>query len=156
VAFKITVDSFGEKTPIPAEFTCEGKDISPALHWTGEPSQTRSFALIMDDPDAPGRTWNHWLAWDIPADLHSLPEAIEDAALGKFGGKSGTNDFGQRGYGGPCPPQRGGWHRYFFRLFALDTSTLGVPEGAKRAALEKAVKKHVLAEAAYMGRFQRT
>ena len=151
MGFKVTVDSFAEKTSIPAQFTCEGDDVSPGLHWTGEPSHTKSFALIMDDPDAPGGTWNHWLAWDIPADLHALAQGIEDGAFGK----SGTNDFGKRGYGGPCPPKRAGWHRYFFRLFALDTPTLGLEEGATRAAVEKVLKKHVLAEAAYMGRYQR-
>ena len=146
--FQVTVQGFTDGADIPGRFTCDGEDRSPSLHWAGEPSGTKSFALIMDDPDAPGGTWNHWLAWDIPSDVHSLPE---HASLGK----SGTNDFGRRGYGGPCPPKGGGPHRYFFRLFALDAATLGLPDGAKRPALERAIKKHAIAEAAYMGHYER-
>jgi Raf kinase inhibitor-like YbhB/YbcL family protein len=107
--------------------------------------------LIVDDPDAPGGTWNHWLLWDIPADIHSLPEGSGHASHGK----SGANDFGRRGYGGPCPPKGRGSHRYFFRLFALDTATLGLPQGAKRPVLDKALRKHAIAETAYMGRYER-
>ncbi len=150
MAFKVRAEGFAEKATIPDQFTCEGKDTPPALRWSGEPSQTRSFALIMDDPDAPGRAWNHWLLWDIPSGVHSLPEGSQSPQ-----GKSGTNDFGKRGYGGPCPPRGGGWHRYFFRLFALDTVALGVQEGARRSALERALRKHVIAEASYMGLYER-
>lgn len=148
VPLRVTVPSFGNGGDIPMRFTCDGEDGSPALDWTGEPPGTKSFALIMDDPDAPHRTWNHWLTWDIPSNVHSLPE---HASLGK----SGMNDFGRRGYGGPCPPKGGGPHRYFFRLFALDIATLGLSDGAKRPALEKAIKRHAIAEAAYMGRYER-
>ena len=147
--FEVTVRGFAHGGEIPVQFTCDGDDVSPALHWQGEPSETKSFALIVDDPDAPRGTWNHWLVWDIPAEVHSLPQG-ERASIGR----SGTNDFGGRGYGGPCPP-KGGPHRYFFRLFALDAPSLGVSEGAKRPTLEKAVKKHALAETAYMGRYAR-
>jgi len=104
----------------------------------------------MDDPDAPGGTWNHWLVWDIPREIHSLPEAADNLF-----GKSGLNDFGKRGYGGPCPPKGRGPHRYFFRLFALDTDTLSLSPGSKRSALEKALRRHALAETAYMGRYER-
>lgn len=149
--FKVTVQGFAEGAGIPNRFTCEGKDVSPAVHWADEPSGTKSFALIVDDPDAPGGTWNHWLVWDIPAGVRSLPEGVEHSSLGK----SGTNDFGRRGYGGPCPPKGGGPHRYFFRLFALDTATLGLSDGARRPVLEKALKKHVIGETAYMGRYER-
>ena len=151
MAFQLTLEDFSGEADIPRRFTCDGDDISPALRWAGEPSGTKSFALIMDDPDAPGGTWNHWLIWDMPASIHSVQEGAEDASVGK----SGTNDFGRRGYGGPCPPQGRGSHRYFFRMFALDTATLGLPQGAKRSALEKALRKHVLAEAVYMGRYER-
>jgi len=150
-AFKITVEAFGEGAAIPRGCTCDGGDLSPGLHWAGEPSETRSFALIMDDPDAPGGTWNHWLIWDIPADIHTMPGGNEHASIGV----SGTNDFGRRGYGGPCPPKGGGSHRYFFRLFALDTARLGLSPGAKRPTLEKTLKKHAIAETAYMGRYER-
>ncbi len=151
MAFKVIAQDFAEKANIPDRFTCDGKDTPPALRWSGEPSRTKSFALIMDDPDAPGGTWNHWLLWDIPASVHSLPEG--SARISEV--TSGTNDFGKRGYGGPCPPRGGGWHRYFFRLFALDTPTLGLPEGAKPAAMERALKKHVVAEASYVGLYER-
>jgi len=149
MAFKLNVDGFSEGAPIPKRFTCDGEDVSPHLHWTGEPPDNKSFALIMDDPDAPGRTWNHWLVWDIPADIHSLPEG-SDAV-----GKSGKNDFGRSGYGGPCPPRAKGPHRYFFRLYALDTPSLRLGAGANRLALEKALQRHILAEAQYMGRYGR-
>jgi len=148
--FELAVQSFAEGNDIPSRFTCDGDDRSPALRWSGEPSETKSFALIVDDPDAPAGTWNHWLIWDIPADVHSLPEGT-----GHTPGKSGTNDFGRRGYGGPCPPKGRGPHRYFFRMFALDTASLGLPQGAKRLELDKALHKHTIAEAVYMGRYER-
>lgn len=148
--FKLKVDGFSERANIPRRFTCDGEDVSPALQWADEPSETQSFALIMDDPDAPGGTWNHWLVWDIPSYIHSLPEGNEHASLGK----SGTNDFGRRGYGGPCPPA-GASHRYFFRLFAVDAPALGPSQGVKRLALEKALRKHVIAETSYMGHYER-
>ncbi len=149
--FKVTVLGFADGGDLPRRVTCDGDDLSPALHWAGEPSETASFALIMDDPDAPHGTWNHWVVWDIPAHIHAIPEGKEHASSGK----SGTNDFGRLGYGGPCPPQGGGPHRYFFRLFALDTPTLGLSEGAKRPTLEKALKKHAIGQAVYMGRYER-
>lgn len=149
MAFQLQVDSFGEGAPIPKRFTCDGDDVSPTLHWAGEPAGTKSFTLIMDDPDAPGGTWNHWLLWEIPANVHSILE-------GGSAGTSGTNDFGRSGYGGPCPPRGKGPHRYFFRLYAVDTASLGLAAGAKRPALEKALRRHVLGEAQYMGRYGRT
>jgi Raf kinase inhibitor-like YbhB/YbcL family protein len=151
VPFKLTVNGFSEGANIPARFTCDGKDLSPALKWAGEPLETKSFALIMDDPDAPGGNWNHWLVWDIPSHIHSLPEGNGQASSGK----SGTNDFGRRGYGGPCPPIGRGAHRYFFRLFALDVSALGLSQGAKRSALDKALRKHTIAETSYVGSYER-
>lgn len=151
MTFNVKVEGFSEGANIPVRFTCDGDDLSPAVHWSGEPSGTRSFALIMDDPDAPGGTWNHWLVWDIPRNLHSLPMGREQLSVGK----SGTNDFGKRGYGGPCPPKGKGAHRYFVRMFALDTPALGLPQGANRSTLDAALRKHVIAEAAYMGRYER-
>lgn len=149
--FKITAQGFAEGEEIPNRHTCEGDDVSPELHWLGEPAGTKSFALILDDPDAPAGTWNHWLLWDIPANTHSLAEGEDRPATAK----SGTNDFGRRGYGGPCPPKGRGSHRYFFRLFALNTASLELAPGAKRAALETALPKHAIAETSYMGRFER-
>jgi Raf kinase inhibitor-like YbhB/YbcL family protein len=149
--FRIAVAGFAEGGNIPKRYTCEGENLSPEVSWLGEPAETKSFALILDDPDAPAGTWNHWLLWDIPRDTHSLPEGDGHPAKAK----SGTNDFGQRGYGGPCPPKGRGSHRYFFRLFALNTPSLGLGPGAKRTALEAALHKHAIAEASYMGRFER-
>lgn len=149
MAFRVRVDEFAEGGGIPRRFTCEGGDEAPVLKWAGAPEGTRSYALIMDDPDAPGGTWNHWLVWDIPAGAGELG--------GEAGGVGveGTNDFGRRGYGGPCPPRGGGAHRYYFRLFALDVERLGVREGARRGALERAVRAHAIGECECMGRYER-
>jgi Raf kinase inhibitor-like YbhB/YbcL family protein len=151
VAFHIFSSAYTEGGWIPDIYTCQGADISPSLEWSGEPPETRSFVLIVDDPDAPGGTWTHWMLYDIPPKVHNLAQATKPGALGL----SGTNDFGKPGYGGPCPPKGHGAHRYFFRLFALDVHTLGLPPGVKRTELEKAIKGHSLAEVQYMGRFER-
>ena len=112
---------------------------------------TKSFALIVDDPDAPVGTWNHWLLWDIPRPADSIAEGYKPRTLGV----DGANDFGNAGYGGPCPPRGHGQHRYFFKLFALDVASLNLAAGAKRAGLDSAIRGHVLAEAQYMGRYER-
>ena len=151
VSFALTVDGFRRETNLPAKNTCDGEDIPPAVHWSGEPEQTKSFAMIMDDPDAPSGAWTHWLVWDIPTSIHELPEGDGHAIPAKIG----INDFGRRGYGGPCPPKGRGPHRYFFRLFALDTPSLGLSPGARRSAVEAALRKHAIAETAYMGRYER-
>lgn len=148
MSLHVTVEGFPAKANVPRRFTCDGDNISPALRWEGEPAGTLGFAVIMDDPDAPGRTWNHWLLWDIPASVHALAEGGEE-------GKSGTNDFGKPGYSGPEPPAGKGPHRYFFRVFALDTAALALPSGAKRPALERALQHHAIAEASYMGLYER-
>ena len=149
--FALKIEAFADGGAIPSVFTCEGDNISPALVWAGEPAGTQSFALVMDDPDAPAGTWNHWLLWDMPGTVHSVPEHYRAAHTVH----SGTNDFGKTGYGGPCPPKRGGSHRYFFRLYALDTPTLGVPQGARRKQLESTLRQHQLGIAEYLGRFER-
>lgn len=105
----------------------------------------------MDDPDAPGGTWNHWLLNDIPASMHELPPGFKAGSLGR----SGTNDFGRPGYGGPCPPKGHGPHRYYIRLYAVDVTSLGLNPGAKRRDLDRALRGHILAEAQYMGRYER-
>ncbi len=136
---------------IPRLHTCDGADLSPSLEWSDSPAPTQSFALIMDDPDAPAGTWNHWLLYDLSPSVHALAQGYKPGSLGK----SGKNDFGRLGYGGPCPPRGHGAHRYYFKLYALDTASLGLPEGAGRAALDKALRGHILAEAHYLGRYER-
>jgi hypothetical protein len=149
--FRLTIRAFREGDWIPKLHTCEGADLSPALEWEGEPQGAKSFALIVDDPDAPVGTWNHWLLYDLPASVHTVSQGSPPG----HAGLSGTNDFGRSGYGGPCPPKGHGPHRYFFRLYALDTASLGLAAGAKRAALDHALEGHILAEALYMGRYER-
>jgi Raf kinase inhibitor-like YbhB/YbcL family protein len=149
--FQLFSTSFVEGGWIPDLHTCQGADISPSLEWSGEALETRSFVLIMDDPDAPAGTWNHWLLFDIPPQIHNLAQGYRPGRLAI----SGNNDFGKRGYGGPCPPKGHGPHRYFFRLRSLDIPSLDLAEGADRSQIEKAMKRHVLAETQYMGRYER-
>ena len=151
MAFTVRVEGFSAGADIPRRYTCDGEDAAPRVQWTDEPATTKSFALIVDDPDAPGGTWTHWLVWDIPANTRSLSAETEKVQAIK----SGTNDFGKRGYGGPCPPRGRGAHRYFFRVFALNAADLGVPDGAKRASVEDAIRKHLIAEGSFMGRYER-
>ncbi len=151
MAFKLMSSAFPEGGTIPKLHTCDGADLSPALEWSGAPANAKSFALIMDDPDAPAGTWNHWLLWDIPVSTHSLAQGFKPGQTGE----SGTNDFGKPGYGGPCPPKGHGPHRYFFKLYALDTESLDLRAGAKRADLDRALRNHTVAEAQYMGRYER-
>jgi hypothetical protein len=151
MAFKLLSSAFADGAWIPALHSCQGADLSPSLEWSGEPAGTRGFALILEDPDAPGGTWCHWLLYDIEPKVHSLAQGFKSGSLGL----SGTNDFGKPGYGGPCPPKGHGPHRYFFTLYSLDVHPLGLAAGAKRAEVARAVKGHALAEARYMGRFER-
>ncbi len=151
MAFKLIVSAFSEGANIPKPHTCEGADVSPALEWSGEPAETASFTLIMDDPDAPAGTWNHWLLFDIPAAAHSLAQGYKPGQLGV----SGTSDFGRPGYGGPCPPRGHGPHRYFFRLYAVRAASLGLKPGARRSEIDRALRGQVLAETQYMGRYER-
>jgi Raf kinase inhibitor-like YbhB/YbcL family protein len=141
---------------IPALFTCEGRDLSPALDWTGVPESAKSLVLIVDDPDAPDpkapkMTWVHWVLYNLPPTARGLPEAIAPAAL-PSGTREGTNDWKRTGYGGPCPPI--GRHRYFHKLYALDTllPDLGTPT---KPQVEAAMKGHVLAQAELMGTYQK-
>jgi Raf kinase inhibitor-like YbhB/YbcL family protein len=151
MAFGLSSPSFAEGGTIPRLHTCEGADLSPALEWSGEPGGTSCFALVVDDPDAPVGTWNHWLLWDLPASTHALPQGFKAGQAGE----SGTNDFGKLGYGGPSPPKGHGPHRYFFKLYALKVPSLGLRRGAKRAELDKALQGRLLAEAQWMGRYER-
>jgi Raf kinase inhibitor-like YbhB/YbcL family protein len=149
--------SFQEGGTIPRVHTCDGKETSPPLSWSGVPEGTRSLALIVDDPDAPGGTFNHWVLFDLPPDLKELKEGIPtkgEVPLTPGGGtaRQGTNDFDQFGYGGPCPPK--GSHRYFFVLYALDVRP-NLKPGATRNDLLQAMKGHILAEGRLMGRYSR-
>jgi Raf kinase inhibitor-like YbhB/YbcL family protein len=137
----------------PKRETCDGQNTSPQLAWSGAPPGTRSFALILDDPDAPGGTFTHWLLWNIPSATHELPENLPKTAELADGARQGRNDFGKAGYGGPCPPP-GKPHRYFFRLFALDNAP-AVKAGAGREELERALPGHILARGELMGRYGR-
>jgi len=151
MALKLVISAFADGGAIPRLHTCEGADLSPSVEWSGEPRDTRSFALIVDDPDAPAGVWNHWLLWDIPGSSRALAQGFKPGEPGV----SGANDFGKPGYNGPCPPRGHGPHRYFFRLFALDVPSLEVRAGSRRAELDRALHKHVLAAAQYMGRYER-
>ncbi len=146
-AFKLVSDAFSEGGTIPKKFTCDGESISPRLQWAGAPNGTKSFALIVDDPDAPSGTFTHWVTFDIPATQTEIAERAVTV------GKGGKNGRGQTGYTGPCPPS--GTHRYFFTLYALDISSLSLSDGATRADVEKAMDGHVLAKAQLMGKYAR-
>lgn len=138
---------------IPEKYTCDGDDVSPALAWGGIPDGAESLALIVDDPDAPGKVFTHWVLFNLPATVPELEEGISAVELLKKGASQGKNDFGQVGYGGPCPP-RGKPHRYRFHLYALDT-TLDMPSGVSKGAVLSAMKGHVLAEAEIVGLYGR-
>ena len=151
MAFEITSPAFQPNGMIPTKYTCDGEDVSPPLAWKEAPAGTESFALISDDPDAPGKTWVHWVLYNVPATANGLPEGgLQSGVIDA--GEEGSTDFGRVGYGGPCPPS--GVHRYYFKLYALD-ATLRFPKPPTKAQLLDAMKGHVLAEAQVMGRYQR-
>jgi len=153
MSFTISSPSFSSGGTIPTKFTCSGADLSPELKWNDPPAGTKSFALLVDDPDAPAGNWNHWTAWNLPANLRSLPEHFSKDARLADGTEQGKNDFHKTGYNGPCPPP-GKPHRYYFKSFALDI-TLNLKPGAMKRDLESAMKGHILAQAEWMGRFGR-
>ena len=152
VAFELSSPHFTEGEPIPSAFSCDGQDVSPELAWTGVPPDTVSLVLILDDPDAPVGTWDHWVLFNMPADRVGLSDGIEPLEQLEDGSIHGANSWGQLGYGGPCPPD--GTHRYFFQLFALDTM-LDLPVGTSKTDLLQAVEGHVLGEASLMGTYTR-
>ena len=149
MALTLFSPAFTSGGDIPLPFTCDGANMPPHLIWTGAPAGVRSFALIMDDPDAPNGTFTHWVLFDIPADRNDLPSGTRSDAIGVCG----RNSRGQIGYTGPCPPS--GTHRYFFRMFALDVQTLGLTAGASRLSVEDAMAAHIVVEAELMGRYHR-
>ena len=152
VSFELTSTAFGPEESIPSVFTCDGRDVSPPLQWTDPPQGTQSFALISDDPDAPMGTWVHWVLFNLPAEVRALPEAVAPDAELADGSRHGTSSFRRLGYGGPCPPS--GTHRYFFKLYALDT-VLDLPSGANKKQLLEAMEGHILAQVELMGRYAR-
>lgn len=153
MAFSLTSSAFAAGAAIPAQYTCKGADTSPPLEWNGVPANTATFAIIMDDPDAPAGTWVHWVLWNLPASAQSIPEGVAKSEQLADGSRQGQNDFRKIGYNGPCPPP-GKRHRYFFRLYALDAK-LDLAPGATRQELDAAMKGHILGEAEYMGTFRR-
>src|SRR3990167_524972 len=130
--------AFTEGNSIPSTYTCDGEDLSPPLNWQGEPANTKSFVLIVDDPDAPMGTWDHWLIYNIPPAIHELSENLTSLPTGAHEGK---NSWGNIGYGGPCPPDRE--HRYFFKLYALDFMLTLTPNATK-SQIESAIQGHIL------------
>jgi len=146
---KVTSTAFKEGDVIPRKYTCDDRDVSPQLAWASVPSGAKSVAIICDDPDAPGGTWVHWVVFNIPATAKELAEGVRALPAGT---NQGTNDFRKLGYGGPCPP--GGTHRYFFKVYALDT-VLNLKEGATKAELLKSMEGHILDQGQLMGRYKR-
>lgn len=150
-SLKLSSASFQADTDIPSKFTCDGQDASPALAWGDPPAETRSFAVIADDPDAPTKTVVHWVLYDVPAKTRSLPEGLPKNATLADGSRQGRNDHGSVGYSGPCPPQ-GPTHHYFFKLYALD-SMIDLKPDAGKEELERAMEGHILAQSQLIGRF---
>jgi Raf kinase inhibitor-like YbhB/YbcL family protein len=149
---QLTSASFEADSALPAKYTCDGPDVSPALAWNEPPAGTKSFALVVDDPDTPKKTVIHWLIYDLPAATRTLPEGVPTKAKLPDGSRQGKNDHGKIGYSGPCPPA-GAAHHYFFKLYALDYQP-GLKPKATAADAEKAIKGHILAQAELIARFQ--
>jgi Raf kinase inhibitor-like YbhB/YbcL family protein len=145
MAFKVTTPAFADGSSIPKQFTCDGNDTPPPLTISDPPEGTKSFALIMDDPDAPNGTFTHWLAYDIP---------FHESELRTAGAKTLRNSFGRDGYGGPCPPHGHGAHRYYLTVYAVDVPSLSL-KGQTRRDLESALNEHTLGTARLMGRYER-
>ena len=152
MTFQLTSPAFAPGTEIPLKYTCDGEDFSPPLAWSDPPAGTQSFALICDDPDAPGRTWVHWVRYNIPAEARSLAEAQPSDARLPDGSLNGTNSWKRLGYGGPCPPR--GVHHYYFKLYALDT-VLELEPGATKEQLLGKMVTHILTDTELMGTYQR-
>lgn len=154
MTFKLTSDAFTNGQSIPAKYTCIGRNLSPALAWTDPPASTQSFALIVEDPDAPGGTWIHWVLFNIPAETRALPEDLPVTGKNTTPNAifTGVNSAGDIGYGGPCPPS--GTHRYYFKLYALDTLISLLP-GASAGQVQKEMNGHILEQTELMGTFSK-
>lgn len=150
---QLTSPAFSSEADIPKQFTCQGEDISPELTWKNAPKHAKTFALIVHDPDAPrSGGFTHWVAYNIPAKVNRLPQAVPRGEQIPGGGVQGKNDFGQLGYRGPCPPS--GTHRYYFYLYALD-SELKLQPGANKDDVENAIKGHVIEKTELMGKYKK-
>jgi Raf kinase inhibitor-like YbhB/YbcL family protein len=150
---RVESDAFKAEETIPQRYTCDGEDLSPPLSWSEPPAGTQGLVLIGDDPDAPVGTWDHWVLFNIPAATRSLPEGIPADPVIDGVGTHGSNGWHRLGYGGPCPP-KGGAHRYYFKLYALDT-TLNLDPGASKKDVETAIEGHILAEGQLIGLYGR-
>jgi len=144
----LTSTAFGERQPIPVRYSCDGADELPVLNWGEPPAGTKSFALVIDDPDAPGGAFRHWGVFDIPASARSL-------GGNQHVGTEVQNDFGKPGYGGPCPPKGHGPHHYHFKLFALNVDRLNLSPGARAADVENEASKHAIAQGELVGTYER-
>ena len=155
MSIQLTSTAFAQGADIPVKYTCDDEqEVSHPLRWSGVPEGTKSNrALIADNPDAPGGTWVHWVLYGVPPDVTELAEVTAAAELVAGSARQGINDFGQLGYGGPCPPS-GSPHRYFFKLYALEKVVV-LEAGANKKELLRAVEGHVLARGELMGRYQR-
>lgn len=149
---KIFSKAFKNGEKIPKKYTCDGQDISPPIKWEDIPENTKTLVLICEDPDAPGKTWVHWVLFNIPPEIEELPEGVENKEKLENGAIHGVNDWGRLGYGGPCPPS--GTHRYYFRLYALDTE-LKLEPGDKKEEVVEAMKDHIIDQAELMGTYSR-
>jgi Raf kinase inhibitor-like YbhB/YbcL family protein len=152
VALEVISTGFGNAKSMSDKYTCDDVDISPPLEWKNAPAGTKSFAIISETPDAPTGNWVQWVIYDIPGNMTNLPQAVAKTGQLDFGARQGKNDFDQVGYFGPCLPA--GEHRFFFRVYALDSLT-NLKEGAKKEELVEAMKGHILAEGALMGVYGR-
>jgi len=151
---KVESKAFREGEIIPVRYTCDGADISPPIRWSEVPEGVRSFVIIMDDPDAPIGTFTHWVVYDIPAAVRELEEGLPKVERVETI-KQGMNDFGYVGYGGPCPPKGHGYHRYFFKIYALNLESLELPPSASRRLVEERMRGHIVGEGYLMGRYKR-
>jgi Raf kinase inhibitor-like YbhB/YbcL family protein len=149
---KITSTAFEEGGMIPKNYTCDGDNVSPELSWSGAPAETKSFSIICEDPDAPAGIWVHWVAYNIPGNAKGIPEAVSTDKQLYNSTMQGLNTSGTTGYDGPCPP--GGTHRYFFKVFALD-STLTIRGDVTKEVLLESIKEHILAQGELMGKYTR-
>jgi hypothetical protein len=151
---RIKSGAFSPEGKIPERYTCQGENISPEISWEGAPEKTQTFALILDDSDAPAGAWVHWVVYNIPGAARGLPPHVPATERLENDAVQGRNSFRKIGYGGPCPPQGHGPHRYFFRLYALD-ARLNLKPGAGKEEVMSAMNGHILGEAGLMGRFER-
>jgi Raf kinase inhibitor-like YbhB/YbcL family protein len=149
---QLSSDAFANGQPIPDKYTCHGQDMSPPLKWSGAPSQTKSIALTVEDPDAPSGTFTHWVIFNVPATATSFSEDIAKTGTLPDGSKQGNNSFGNIGYNGPCPPA-GQMHHYIFKIYALD-STVSLDTGAQKEDLLNAINGHILAQGEWTGTYQ--